>query len=148
MFSLGVCVGECVYVRVCVCGGVYRQRGKYPQIQVSCEASAGEEGYTCRRPGALSAVFLSLPLCPAGRAGASQPPHPASTSQIQASSAQPCVAISGNSFRMLPVHWFHSSSSSLPFSLSVTPSPPLTLHLHTLAICPMNLLYFLFFFVA
>lgn len=50
--------------------------------------------------GPLSVVFLSLSFCPAGRAGASQPP----TSQIQASSARPCVAFSGNSFRMLPVH--------------------------------------------
>lgn len=55
--------------------------------------------------GPLSVVFLSLSFCPAGRAGASQPP----TSLIQASSARPCVAISGNSFRMLPVHCVRSS---------------------------------------
>lgn len=48
--------------------------------------------------------------------------HSASTSQIQASSAQPCVAISGNSFGMLPVHCIHSS-----LALSLHPhNPPST----------------------
>lgn len=113
----------------------HRHGEKYPEIQVSCEASAGVEGYTCQRPGAsrsfslalsfpLSSFCLSLSLLLSSwTCGASLPPspplpftHPAS--RIQASSAQPCVAISGNSFRMLPVHCIHSS---LSFPLSVTP---------------------------
>lgn len=40
-------------------GERHRYREKYPEIQVSCEVSAGVEGYTCQRPGAS----LSRTLC-------------------------------------------------------------------------------------
>lgn len=50
--------------------------------------------------------------------------HPASTAQIQASSVQPCVAISGNSFRMLPVHCTHCSLSQSLLYLSLHPHNP------------------------
>lgn len=39
-------------------------RENYPEIQVSCEASAGVQGYTCQRPGplSLSRCLLSVSL--------------------------------------------------------------------------------------
>lgn len=80
-------------------------------------------------------ILLSFSFSPAGCGRASQPPslpplpppvsppplpskptHPPTHSRIQASSAQPCVVISGNSFRMLPVHCVHSF---LSLSLSI-----------------------------
>lgn len=100
--------------------------------------------------GPLSVVFLSLslsvqldmqePLNPP-----SPPPPPASTSRIQASSAQPCVAISGNSFRMLPVHCVHSSSlSSLSICHTKPPSNPAYTCLYYLSHKPslFSLLFF------
>ena len=57
------------------------------------------------------------------------PLNPASSSRIQASSAQPCVVISGNSFRMLPVHCIHSFLSlSLPLFFCVRHSTPTSPH--------------------
>lgn len=120
----------------------HRHGEKYPEIQVSCEASAGVEGYTCQRPGASLARSLPLSLCrlsvslflSSWTCRSLSTPNPTSSSRIQASSAQPCVVISGNSFRMLPVHCIHSF-----FYLSLHPH----LYVFLFTICPINHLYLL-----
>lgn len=83
---------------------------------------------------------LPLFFCPAGRAEPlNSPTHPASTSQIQASSAQPCVAIPGNLFRMLPVLCIHSSLI-LYFFFFFSICRPLPVFLPT--ICRLTCLHF------
>lgn len=146
----------CVTLRVKACvliGGResererHRRREKYPEIQVSCEASAGVEGYTCRRPGASlspSVVFLSLSFRPAGRAGASQPPTqppPPGSRPVQPSHAWPSLGIHSGCFLFIA-----STPLSLSlFSLSICHSTPTTSHLHVFlfTFCPINQLYFL-----
>lgn len=53
--------------------GTHIRRENFSEIQVSCVASAGVEGYTCQRSGASPSFFLSSWTC-----RASQLPHPPS----------------------------------------------------------------------
>lgn len=90
------------------------EREEYLHIQVSCEASAGVEGYTCQRPGALPFFFFP-PFYPAGRMGASQPsnptyPSPPRSRPVLSSHAWPSLGIHSGCFLFI---------ASTPLSLSL-----------------------------
>lgn len=76
-------------------GDAHMEGENSPQIQVSCEASAGVEGYTCQRPGAslcrLSAsLFLSSWTC-----RSSTTPHHTDPGQL-------CPAMRGHLWEFIP----------------------------------------------
>lgn len=97
-----------------------------------------------------SVVFLPLSFCPAGRAGASQPPThppPPRSRPVQPSHAWPSLGIHSGCFLFIastPPFLSHSLSLSLQL-LSICHSTPTMLHLHVFLFtsCPINHLYFL-----
>lgn len=130
---------------------IEREREKYPQIQVSCEASAGVKGYTCWCPGAslcrLSvSLFLSSWTC---RSLSTPPP-----SLHLPDPGQFCPAMHGHLWEFIPdascsLHpLFFPSLFSICHTNHPNPQPPThpALHLHVFTICPVNHVYFLSIF--
>ena len=110
-------------------------REKYPRIQVSCEASAGVEGYTCRRPGAslsLSSFCLSFSV----QLDMWEPHNPPPSLRLP-DPGQFCQAMRGHLWEFIPdascslnpLLFLHLSSLSLSLSLSHQ-APPSKLHIY------------------
>lgn len=133
-------------VQACVCGG----RVTHTQTHTEVPRDPGQlwglswsGGIHLSAPGGLSPLRLFPSVQLDMHKPLNYPPHnpsiPASTSQIQASSAQPCVAISGNSFRMHPVHCVHFSLALPHSSFSMWLSTPTIPHLHVLPVYTLSL---------
>lgn len=110
---------------------------KYPQIQVSCEASAGVEGYTCQRPGAslcrLSvSLFLSSWTCRSFTT-----PHLSDPGQL-------CPAMRGHLWEFIPDA--SCSPCALISSIFVTAGPYQAKHLHVFTLSLINHLWIIYIF--
>ena len=110
-------------------------RKNYPEIQVSCVASAGVEGYTCQRSGASPSLSLSLSswTCRSSPPPTQPPPH--RSRPVQPSHAWPSLGIYSGCFLFIasaPLSCcsFSICDSSSCLSFYLSHDPTLLCHAH------------------